>query len=351
MATETQSQNTPELTILNRVASIPLVAYSIDAVDSTLSTNAYTRSPYAQAKGLAGAALGYAEPIQKHLAPLIVRADSLANKGLDAVESRYPYPFKTPTEEIVKDIKGKSDHAYNVANKTLDEKVKSPAYNVVQGIDQRFAPFVDYFETAVHKIHSTTGSPVESPTSERPKYQYQRALVLSKELKDQLYTYSTEQINQIKSQSVLVQRASETAQKVSALASTSYGVAQDKVHALSDVMVQELQRVQASTATLPAAVQASFHDISAALHKTITDLTNILTSSEPIPDKVHKVRDTVQERVEPLLEASAVQVHAILQSLRRRTGEKAEESQEAAAQVTVTVSDATTNGDANGHAS
>ena len=134
---ETQTQPAaPELTILNRVASIPLVADSLDTLHQTLSNNPYTRSPYATAQGLSKAALGYTEPIQKTIAPLLVRADGLANKGLDVVESRYPYPFKTPTEDIVKDLKGRSDQARDLANKTIDEKVKSPTLTVVQGIDQ-----------------------------------------------------------------------------------------------------------------------------------------------------------------------------------------------------------------------
>lgn len=138
MATETQTQPqaAPELTILNRVASIPLIATSLDTIHSTLSTNPYTRFPYATAQGFSKAALGYTEPLQKTIAPLILRADGLANKGLDVVESRYPYPFKTPTEDIFKDLKGRSDQARDIANKTIDEKVKSPAFSVAQGIDQ-----------------------------------------------------------------------------------------------------------------------------------------------------------------------------------------------------------------------
>ena len=64
------------------------------------------------------------------------KSDGLANKGLDAVESRYPYPFKTPTEDIVKDLKGRSDQARNVANKTIDDALVHPALIVAQGIDQ-----------------------------------------------------------------------------------------------------------------------------------------------------------------------------------------------------------------------
>ena len=83
--------------------------------------------------------------------------------------------------------------------------------------------------------------PAEAPEA---KYQYQRAYYLSREVSDQLYTYSTEQINQIKAQSVLLQRAQATAQSLSDLASSSYGAAQTRVHALSDTMLSELHKVQ-----------------------------------------------------------------------------------------------------------
>lgn len=95
----------------------------------------------------------------------------------------------------------------------------------------------------MNKFHSngTEDKPTESPEAQ---FQYQRAYFLTKDLRDQLYTYSTEQINQIKTQSVLVQRASATASSLSELASSSYGAAQSRVHSLSDTMVAELQKVQ-----------------------------------------------------------------------------------------------------------
>lgn len=109
---------------------------------------------------------------------------------------------------------------------------------------------VDYFENAVKQVHSKTGIPEPTATvSEPPKFQYQRAYALSRDLSDQLYTFSTEQINQIRVQNVYVQRASEAAARVTAVASTSYGAAQERVHIVSDAMLQELQRVQVSYLT------------------------------------------------------------------------------------------------------
>ncbi|KAI8974860.1 lipid droplet-associated perilipin protein [Trametes punicea] len=355
MATETQ-QAAPaqsELSIFHRVGSIPLVADSLNTIHSTLLNNPYTRSPYAAAQEISKSALSYTEPIQKRLAPILSKADDLANKGLDVVESRYPYPFHTPTEDIIKDLKGRSDHAKDVANKTIDEKVKTPAYQVAQGIDQRFAPIVDYFAVAVNKLHSNGAAdkPAETPEA---KFQYQRAYFLTKELRDQLLTYSTEQINQIKTQSVLVQRASATAQSLSELASNSYGAAQSRVNALSDTMLAELKKVQASTAALPATLQASFNDVSTNLTSTINDLSTILTSPEPLPEKVHKVRDTVQQRVQPILDTATARVQEILSALRARVSEdKTELHQSVTTTSGVTTVNGITNGNSvngNGHA-
>ena len=117
-------------------------------------------------------------------------------------------------------------------------------HELTRDVFQRFAPVVDYFQVAVNKIHSTASSPETTSPTEGPKYQYQRAFALSKDLSDQLVTFSAEQINQIKTQNALVRRATEAAQQVSAVASSSYSAAQEKVHAVSDVMLQELQKVQ-----------------------------------------------------------------------------------------------------------
>ena len=105
---------------------------------------------------------------------------------------------------------------------------------------------MDYFAVVVNKVQPN-GTPDKAPEGPKDaKFQYQRAYYLSKELRDQILTYSTEQVNQIKTQNVVIQRASATAQSLSDLASTSYGAAQSRVHALSDTMLSELHKVQVS---------------------------------------------------------------------------------------------------------
>lgn len=140
-------QAPPQITVLNRVASIPLVSSSLDTINVTLISNAYTCSPYNLAKGLSNTALKISEPIQVRMAPLITRVDCYANMAVDMVESRYPYPFKAKPEEVASLVRERRDSAtqyvnerrtnvMNVANKTIDDNLKSPALNVAQGIDQ-----------------------------------------------------------------------------------------------------------------------------------------------------------------------------------------------------------------------
>lgn len=105
---------------------------------------------------------------------------------------------------------------------------------------------MDVFEVYVNRLgptHTPEASTSSSDSGET-KYQYQRALDLSKSLRDNLYVFSNEQIKQLQTQSVLVQRATATAETISSQASAQYAAAQGKVNALSDTMVAELQSIR-----------------------------------------------------------------------------------------------------------
>ncbi|KAH9041175.1 hypothetical protein EDB84DRAFT_1231467, partial [Lactarius hengduanensis] len=309
MATETQSAPaapidtpaTPELTVLNRVASIPLVNDSLSAVHASLSSNPLTRSPYNTAQALSSTALRYSEPFTSKLAPIIVRADGFANKGLDAVESRYPYPFTVQSEDILSALKERSDSARAVANKTLDDRVRTPAYSAAQGIDQRLTPVVDF-------LVSRLGTTQEGASQTESQYQYQRAYALSRDLKDQILGYSNTQLQQLQNSSVLVQRAIETAKSIQDLASSGVVAAQAKVSTLSETMVTELQKVQAATAALPTNLQASFKPVQEKISGTISELSDVIKSDVPVNEKVAKVRTTVQDSVTPVLETAAARL-------------------------------------------
>jgi hypothetical protein len=133
----------PELTIINRVASIPIIAWSIDTVSCTLANNRYTSSSYSTAKNLSASAYSYTEPLQVRIAPLITTTDRYANKACDAVQSRYPAAFETKPEDVTNYVHQRRQSAADYvagqranANKTLDATVVTPAITVATEMDK-----------------------------------------------------------------------------------------------------------------------------------------------------------------------------------------------------------------------
>ncbi|KAG1748332.1 uncharacterized protein EDB91DRAFT_1113423 [Suillus paluster] len=311
MASTAQSQSqAPEIRALNRVVSIPLVASSLDQINTILEQHRLTRSPYHVAQTLTNTAYNYSQPIQIRLAPLIVRADGIANKGLDAVESRCPYVFQAKPEEV-------ASYVRETATKTFDN-VKSPAVGVAEGLDKKFTPVVDLIEKFAVNMGSESGTSSPSSSSSDSQYQYQRVLNLSKHFKDNLYVYSAEHLKQVQQQSVLVQRATDTANAISTLASNQINNAQNRFYTLGENLVSELQKVQQSTAQLPQTLQATYPDVS----KTVTDLRNIITNPDmQFPEKFNRVGREVKERVSPLLEKLTQRIGELVNALSSKTEE------------------------------
>ena len=138
--------------------------------------------------------------------------------------------FKTPTEQISNDLKERTDYARDVANKTIDERVRAPVYTVVNGVDQvrhalayrggnfaecsnirqRLTPLVDYLASTLARLNAQVGhaeadaSAKAASAEDSAKFQYQRALDLTKDIRSQLFVYSQEQLKQLQAQSVLM---------------------------------------------------------------------------------------------------------------------------------------------------
>jgi hypothetical protein len=152
MATSTQT--TPEATIINRLGSIPLVASSLSAAHSTLQSNRLTSGPYTTAAAVSAYAFGtankYSAPLQTRLAPLVARADDIANAAVDAVEARYPYPFQARPEDVYTDLTNRTEEVKDVAHKAIDHRVYAPAGRVVAGIDQASATFMCSLPRSFH---------------------------------------------------------------------------------------------------------------------------------------------------------------------------------------------------------
>lgn len=196
---------------------------------------------------------------------------------------------------------------------------------------------MDYFEVTVSRLNNSEAGPSTPPDA---KYQYQRALALSKTLGGNIYIYSNDQLKYLQAQSVIAyvflpsysfekasnfivisQKASETAQSITAIASSSISTAQTRIHGLSDNMLAELQKLQTPTSQMAASLQCSvqdsathiqsqipqiqqaFADLTTSLSSTVQDLSAIVTQKDiPLNEKVSRVSKEVSDRVNPLLE-------------------------------------------------
>ncbi|KAI3616326.1 lipid droplet-associated perilipin protein [Moniliophthora roreri] len=312
--TTTDSQKR-EITIISRVAAIPLVHSSIESLNGTLSTNPYTRSPYSTALGLSEAAYKLSEPVQLRLAPIITRADEYANKAVDLIEARYPYPFKATPQDVYNSIHEIQQSYTNYAHRTIDERVKNPALHVAQGIDKSFAPIVNVFEEAVNKLNSNPNTPSsESGSDSQVKYQYQRVYDLSKVLRNELQVYSNEQLKELQNHSALVHRATETAHSLVSAANSSVVQAQARVQALSDTMISQIHKLQGQLHELSGSLQSSaaaaYHNSSQQipeLQKKLRELSSelheiVVARDVPLQEKAARVTKEVKEHVDPLLE-------------------------------------------------
>lgn len=125
-------------------------------------------------------------------------------------------------------------------------------------------------------------------------------------------------------------------------ASSTYSVAQSKIHELSDTMLAELKKIQASTYQLPHQVQSSLRDVSEGLTTSIHELSGIVSSDAPLNERAGKVKDTVQQKVQPLLDAATCRVQEILKVISSR----GQEAKETAGEK---VQENAQNGSANGH--
>ncbi|KAF9070391.1 hypothetical protein BDP27DRAFT_1420081 [Rhodocollybia butyracea] len=341
------SSNAPEFTVIYRIGSIPLISSSLEKMNGTLCSNAYTSSPYHTALGLSNSAYNsaskFAGPFQAHLAPLIIRADGIANMAVDAVQKRCPSAFTATPEDIMGYV--------HERQKNVGEFVKERRQSagvVVQDIDKKFSPVVDYLQVAVDRI-DTKGKENTPCTNDATVMQYQRALELSTRLRDQLQTYSNEQMKQLEAHSALVHHATETARSLSNTASSSIVHAQARMTAVSDNMIAELGnlQVQASalsdslrksasealkdpTAQLPPQIQqkyvdlvsliqaqtstasATCSDFSSRISTTVYQLREIMaTENVSIQEKATMMAQEVSATVQPLLHALGKNVQAM----------------------------------------
>ncbi|KAJ7252486.1 hypothetical protein C8J57DRAFT_1722741 [Mycena rebaudengoi] len=283
------SSSVPEVKIFARVADIPILAYCLRQASDMLSSNRYTAPPYSTAKGLSSTAYNYTAPYAAPLGPVISYADEYANKAVDLVQRNYPYPFEAKPEDVACYVRERRQSAVDYvserrlsANKAIDEKVTTPVITVACGLDQRLTPLVNYFESTVTTRLHTQSAPADT------KFQYQRVLVLSKNVTGQLYDYSN--------QTVLVQRASQTADSITALATQVATQANSRIHTLSDTLLVQLQNIQQATVSMQ-------HATVTELNATISALRDIASTPDiSLNERATRVGAVVQSRARPLLD-------------------------------------------------
>jgi len=212
-------------------------------------------------------------------------------------ERKFPYPFQTPTDEVIGTLKSSSDQAFNA----LYTRVQAPAYGIAQNADKSLSPIVDQLELAVNKLHP--GGVTATSDVNPPKSQIHRAYRLSLDLKDQLYALSGEQIKQIQQHNLVVQKATETVYKLNDSLTAFGKETSGRVQSISHSIFGELEKVQASAAGLPSHVQSSVKPLQNQLAQTLKNLQTVIQSGGSPLQKATQVAAAVQDQIGPVLEA------------------------------------------------
>ncbi|KAL7422193.1 hypothetical protein Q5752_002839 [Cryptotrichosporon argae] len=104
MATETQTQpngSLPHFTIVDRLDGVPIVHDSAAYAQALLESYPLVNNLYQTALVLANKSVDVASPVLTRAKPVLESADGLSVAIFDRAESTFPYPFKTPTQDLV----------------------------------------------------------------------------------------------------------------------------------------------------------------------------------------------------------------------------------------------------------
>ncbi|CAE6454226.1 unnamed protein product [Rhizoctonia solani] len=308
----------PHLTSVDRVGKIPVVNDTLATINSILSQNAYSKGLYSTAQAYSERAYNLSQPVQTRLAPVIGRVDGYANKGLDALESRWPYPFHVTTEEVVGTLRQGPDAAYdlaatyaNAATKVYEDRVKTPAYVLVSKVDSTLlTPIVDRFEIVVNKFHKDVPSSPSSASSSSSDFssegtserQYARAYRLSLDLKDQIIVISSEQLKQLQQNNMYIQRATESLYNLTNGITNLSHESGSRAHHLAQSVLAELESIQHMVQSRKEALPGQYATLKEAVGTTLSEVRGIVHEVDvPVGEKAVKVRDVVIARVQPVL--------------------------------------------------
>ncbi|WVO12779.1 hypothetical protein L204_100387 [Cryptococcus depauperatus] len=116
MAAKTSSAvETPHFEIVSKIDSVPIIHDSVLYAHALITSNTLTARLYNTAVGLASKGYEVATPVLSKTKPLLETADGLAVATFDRAAATFPYPFTTPTGDlvVVKQAKGVYDTRIN----------------------------------------------------------------------------------------------------------------------------------------------------------------------------------------------------------------------------------------------
>ncbi|KAK4687728.1 hypothetical protein P7C73_g2384, partial [Tremellales sp. Uapishka_1] len=91
----------PTFQIVNRLDGVPVVHDSVAYAQSLVNSTQITGSLYNIAVAVASRGYDIATPVLVKTKPLLESADGLAVATFDRAQATFPYPFKTPTEDLI----------------------------------------------------------------------------------------------------------------------------------------------------------------------------------------------------------------------------------------------------------
>ncbi|KAF8499518.1 hypothetical protein JB92DRAFT_3124838 [Gautieria morchelliformis] len=309
MSTQTENQSTPSYTSytsLLRVSHIPIVECGISSLHSKLSTTPLLRTPYTLSLSVSSTLTPYLQSASSHFpfAPFLSYGDRAANKGLDIAQEKWPYPFESQPEQVWSDVRS-----------VADSRVVKPAYGMAKSMDQSLTPLVDSFSFVVKKIDADADSKAKSDSTADAddEYQVQRAYALLRVLKDDIVSTPGDDQNALVKNihATLTSFTQQSSALLAAVRSRSEGAA-SRVNVLAQAVLSELEKLAPLVSSVTSKTSCTLRD-------TTSNLRTILSSDDPLGQKIPKVGTAVQAGVKDVVEDIVEKVRAILEEIRHKS--------------------------------
>jgi len=228
-------------------------------------------------------------------APALNYGDRAANKTLDIAQERWPYPFESKPEQVWNDVRS-----------VADTRVVQPAYGVAKSVDQSLTPLVDSFSFVVKKIDADADAKARATDD----YQLQRAYALLLVLKDDILRTANDDQNAVVKNihATLTRLTNQSSALLAAVRSRSEDAA-TRANVLAHAVLAELDK-------LSPLVSALTSNTSTTLKDTSTNLRAILSSDDPLGQKIPKVGAAVQGGVREVVEDVVEKVHELVEDIR-----------------------------------